>query len=103
MEKVEEAWEMLCYALDNCDDGDPETCKDCPVEKAGGSEDCVQYIWDAILRTRPACTNVHDGREFQCSACGMQWHLLDREDGFEEWAHVRNPKFCPSCGAEVTR
>ena len=49
----------------------------------------------------PTCRNVCDGREFECSACGMQWRLLDREGELEEWAHVRKPRFCPSCGAEV--
>ena len=47
------------------------------------------------------CRNVYDGREFECSVCGMQWHLLDREDGLEEWAHVRKPRYCPECGAKV--
>lgn len=55
----------------------------------------------ADLIDRPTCENVHDGREFECSECGMQWHLLDRADSMEEWAHVRRPKFCPSCGKEV--
>lgn len=57
----------------------------------------------ADLIDRPTCENVHGGREFECSNCGMQWHLLDRADEFEEWAHVRNPRFCPGCGAEVAR
>lgn len=47
------------------------------------------------------CHNIYDGREFRCSECGMQWHLLDRADFGEEWAHVRNPAYCPSCGAKV--
>lgn len=55
----------------------------------------------ADLIDRPTCKNVHDGREFECSGCGMQWHLLDRADGMEEWSHVRNPRYCPNCGAEV--
>lgn len=55
----------------------------------------------ADLIDRPTCRNVHDGREFECSECGMQWHLLDRADALEEWAHVRSPRYCPNCGAEV--
>lgn len=52
-------------------------------------------------RAERTCTNVYAGREFECSECGMQWHLLDREDEMEEWAHVRKPSYCPSCGAKV--
>ena len=59
------------------------------------------YARLADLIDRPTCRNVHDGREFECSACGMQWHLLDRADSMEEWAHVRSPRHCPGCGAEV--
>lgn len=55
----------------------------------------------ADLIDRPTCENVHDGREFECSECGMQWHLLDRADALEEWAHVRSPRYCPNCGEEV--
>lgn len=47
------------------------------------------------------CENVYEGREFECSECGTQWHLLDRMDAFEEWEHVRTPGFCPKCGAKV--
>lgn len=47
------------------------------------------------------CRNIYDGREFRCSECGMQWHLLDRADFGEEWAHVRSPAYCPCCGAKV--
>lgn len=47
------------------------------------------------------CRNSYGGREFECSACGMQWHLLDRADACDEWAHVRTPRFCPNCGAKV--
>lgn len=47
------------------------------------------------------CRDVYDGREFECSACGTQWHLLDRADGIEEWAHVKSPRYCPHCGARV--
>lgn len=104
MEEMTEkrAWGMLCYAIDHCADGDLATCDECPVRKAGGDEDCAQFIWDAIRR-RPKCENAHGGREFECSACGTEWHLLDRADSFDEWAHVRTPRFCPSCGAEVAR
>lgn len=49
------------------------------------------------------CCNVYDGREFECSACGMQWHLLDRCNACEEWAHVRTPRYCPGCGAKVVK
>lgn len=49
----------------------------------------------------PTCRNVHGGREFECSECGLQWHLLDRADSLEEWAHVRRPKHCPNCGRRV--
>lgn len=49
----------------------------------------------------PTCRNVHGGREFECSECGLQWHLLDRADSLEEWAHVRRPKHCPNCGRMV--
>lgn len=59
------------------------------------------YARLADLIDRPTCRNVHDGREFECSACGMQRHLLDRADNMEEWAHVRSPRHCPGCGAEV--
>lgn len=52
-------------------------------------------------RAERTCTNVYAGREFECSECGMQYHLLDREDEMEEWAHVRKPAFCPNCGAKV--
>ena len=63
----------------------------------------IDEQWGALadLIDRPTCRNVHDGREFECSACGMQWHLLDRADALEEWAHVRSPRYCPGCGAEV--
>ena len=57
----------------------------------------------ADLIDRPTCVNVYDGREFQCSECGMQWHLLDRGDVFEQWAHVRTPRYCLECGAEVAK
>lgn len=57
----------------------------------------------AALIDRPTCRNVHEGREFECSECGITWHLLDKEDPCEEWTHVRNPPHCPSCGAEVVR
>lgn len=57
----------------------------------------------AELIDRPTCRNVHDGREFECSECGMTWHLLDREDEFSKWAHVRNPPYCPSCGCQVIK
>lgn len=49
----------------------------------------------------PTCRNVHGGREFECSEYGLQWHLLDRADALEEWAHVRRPKHCPNCGRRV--
>lgn len=55
----------------------------------------------ADLIDHPTCRNVHDGREFECSNCGMHWHMLDRADGLEEWAHVRKPGYCPNCGARV--
>ena len=48
-----------------------------------------------------ACRNVHGGREFECSECGTTWHLLSRGDALAEWEHVRDPNFCPSCGARV--
>lgn len=57
----------------------------------------------ADLIDRPTCRNVDEGREFECSECGITWHLLDKEDPCEGWAHVRNPAHCPSCGAEVVR
>lgn len=47
------------------------------------------------------CRNAYDGREFECSECGTQWHLLVREDVVTEWGHVRTPCFCPNCGAKV--
>lgn len=47
------------------------------------------------------CRNVHDGREFRCSACDSHWHLLHRTSPLEEWEHVQAPGFCPSCGARV--
>ena len=55
----------------------------------------------AELIDRPTCRNVHGGREFMCSRCGGQWHLLSRADAGEEWAHARTPRYCPECGAEV--
>lgn len=54
-------------------------------------------------RHERTCENVYEGREFECSECGTQWHLLERTDAFDEWAHVRTPDFCPSCGAKVVR
>lgn len=54
----------------------------------------------ADLIDRPTCRNAYDGREFDCSACGATWHLLEQRDG-GEWSHVRTPGFCPKCGAEV--
>lgn len=57
----------------------------------------------ADLIDRTTCRNVHGGREFKCSRCGMTWRLLDKAEPLEEWAHVRNPPFCPSCGAKVER
>ena len=64
-----------------------------------------EVVWDRMcdLIDRPISENVHDGREFECSECGMTWHLLDRESSCDEWAHVRNPCYCPSCGAEVIK
>lgn len=58
-----------------------------------------------ITEPEPArtCRNVYGGREFECSECGMQWHLLDRASPLEEWAHVRQPRFCPECGAKVVK
>lgn len=52
-------------------------------------------------RYESTCTNTYDGREFECSECGVQWHLLSRADVFDEWKHVVNPAFCPNCGAKV--
>lgn len=63
------------------------------------SEDHARHRWNT--RAERTCTNVYAGREFECSECGMQYHLLDREDEMEEWAHVRKPAFCPNCGAKV--
>lgn len=66
-------------------------------------EDFAEGLFKRIadLVDRPTCGNVHDGREFECSECGMQWHLLNRADPLEEWAHVRRPRHCPNCGAKV--
>ena len=66
-------------------------------------DELCESVWDRMcdLIDRPISENVHDGREFECSECGMTWHLLDRESSCDEWAHVRNPRYCPSCGAEV--
>ncbi len=63
-----------------------------------GKDGLVEW-WNT--RHERTCENVYGGREFECSECGMQWHLLDRTDATEEWAHVRTPGFCPSCGAKV--
>ena len=68
----------------------------CDADDASGYLGALADIVDA-----GTCRNVHDGREFECSECGMQWHLLDRADPLEEWAHVRRPRYCPNCGAEV--
>lgn len=57
----------------------------------------------AGLIDRPTCRNVGEDREFECSECGMIWHLLDKEDAYSEWAHVRNPPHCPSCACRVVR
>ena len=64
---------------------------------------CVLAMTLANLIDRPTCRNVADGREFECSECGMQWHLLDRADALDQWAHVRNPSYCPNCGRKVVR
>lgn len=76
---------------------------ECPLCRAGTSsretEEEAMAAWNT--RAERTCTNVYAGREFECSECGMQWHLLDREDAMEEWAHVRKPSYCPSCGAKV--
>lgn len=45
------------------------------------------------------CRNVCDGREVR--VLRMQWHLLDRERAMGEWAHVREPRYCPNCGARA--
>ncbi len=65
--------------------------------------DLREAVWDRMcdLIDRPISENVHDGREFECSECGMTWHLLDRESPCDEWAHVRTPRYCPNCGADV--
>lgn len=97
-----------------------EKLKQCPLcgspaEPADSSlyahcSDCDCALHYVVVRSdawndRPerTCRNVYDGREFECSECGMQWHLLDRCDALEEWAHVRNPRYCPECGAKVVR
>lgn len=75
-------------------------CEDC-----GASTTTYATKQEAIdawnTRHERTCENVYGGREFECSECGMQWHLLDRTDATEEWAHVRTPGFCPNCGAKV--
>lgn len=82
-------------------------CEECGIEliKSGETEDAaitaLLKAWNT--RAERMCTNVYAGREFECSECGMQWHLLDREDEMEEWAHVRKPSYCPSCGAKVVK
>ena len=47
--------------------------------------------------------NTYEGREFECSECGTQWHLLVREDAVTEWAHVRTPNCCPECGVRLVK
>lgn len=54
-------------------------------------------------RAERTCRNVYEGREFKCSSCGTQWHLVYRAGSGDEWAHIVNPAFCPSCGAKVAR
>ena len=62
-------------------------------------------LWELMagLIDRPTCRNVGEDREFECSECGMIWYLLDKEDAYSEWAHVRNPPHCPSCACRVVR
>lgn len=44
------------------------------------------------------CENIDTtGREFVCSKCRTQWHLLTRDSVLEEWRHVREPAYCPNC------
>lgn len=62
---------------------------------------CVERLADLIEPEERTCRNACEGREFQCSKCGTQWHLLTREDALCEWEHVRTPTFCPSCGAKA--
>lgn len=82
----------LAYVGDDlCADGEEEGCAE--LERR------ARAIWNG--RASLECRNVYDGREFECSNCGMQWHLLDRCDVYDEWAHVRTPRFCPGCGAKV--
>ncbi|MDR3845708.1 MAG: Lar family restriction alleviation protein [Eggerthellaceae bacterium] len=78
-------------------------CSECLVNRHLGklTENEAIEAWNT--RAERTCTNVYAGREFECSECGMQWHLLDREDEMEEWAHVRKPSYCPSCGAKVVK
>ena len=74
------------------------------MDEAGccDAEDASGYLAAlADIVEWPTCRNVHGGREFECSECGLQWHLLDRADSLEEWAHVRRPKHCPNCGRRV--
>lgn len=52
-------------------------------------------------RAERTCRNAFRGREFECSECGTTWHLLSRGDALAEWGHVRDPNYCPNCGAKV--
>lgn len=63
--------------------------------------DLFEYLADLVEPEERTCRNSYDGREFHCSGCGTQWHLLTREDALCEWEHVRTPTFCPKCGARV--
>lgn len=56
---------------------------------------------DGFYVPERACRNVFRGREFECSECGTTWHLLSKCDALAEWEHVRDPGYCPSCGARV--
>lgn len=56
---------------------------------------------DGFYVPERVCRNVHGGREFECSECGTTWHILSRGDALAEWEHVRDPGYCPHCGARV--
>lgn len=82
-------------------------CRECGLNISRTAATEKEALYEAIkawnTSAERTCTNVYAGREFECSECGMQWHLLDREDEMEEWAHVRKPSYCPSCGAKVVK
>lgn len=61
----------------------------------------VNYLADLI--DIPTCHDIGEGRVFQCSKCGCELDITDREGEATMWVDgiATVPKYCPNCRAKV--